>query len=303
MYSFIQEDTPAGYVIKIMPNSWQFIVFDKKGYSVDIYGDSQKLTYDIPLIIFVGSNFRIMENYDKEYHMLKVRNGSVIIPYQKMRNRTINYAFAETGILLDLVPVRIISKPTLSIMMREVDIKTTFNCLLVDETVSQDDLYIIKHRYNIRTIIHTDKIETVEEKSEKPDIFYNLNSLSQNPVFLATSHLRSMDTGSLNQLILDFELTPMDLEAIIHYIDMYLESDISERYKMRLDNLRILSNFYLQLILRNDAEVNEMIENENDPLNISYLNALLTKVKVLFSDSLDEGTILKYEEKLNSKGG
>ena len=303
MYSFIQEDTPAGYIVKIIPNSWQFIVFDKKGNSVDIYGDSQKLTYDLPLIIFVGSNFKIMENYEREYDMLKIRNGSVIIPYRKRKDRATKYAFAETNILLDLVPVRIMSKPNFSVMMREVDIKTVFNWLLVDETVSQDDLYIIEHRYNIETIIHADKIKTVEEKSENMDIPYNLNSLSQNPVFLAASHLRSMDTGNLNQLILDFELTPIDLEAIIRYIDTYLESNISKRYKTRLDNLRMLSNFYLQLLLRNDDGVTEIIENENDPLNISYLNALLTKIKVLFSDSLDENIIAKYEEKLSSKSG
>jgi len=301
MESFVKENTPAGYTIKIIPSSWQFIVFDKKGNSVDIYGNSQKFTYNFPIAGFVGVNFKIIQDYDREYNMLKIRDGSVIIPYQERGDKTVKYALAKTDILLDLVPVRIINQPNLSLMMRELDVKTVFDWLLVDSTINQSDLYVMEHRYNAKNIIHIDRIEIVEEKPESVDVSYNLNFLSQNPVFLAASHLRSMDISSLNQLILDFELTPMDLEAIIRYIDIYLENDISSRNKTRLNGLRMLSNFYLQILLRNDVEVGEIIENENDPVNISYLNTLLIKIKLLFLNSVDEDIIIRYEEKLNAK--
>jgi len=299
---FIRESTPAGYTIKIVPKSWQFIVFDKKGNSVDIYGDSQKFTYSLPVAIFVGSNFRVMRDCDREYNMLKIRNGSVIIPYQERGKKAVRYAFAKTNIALDTVPVRFLNESSLSRMMREIDVGVDFDWVLVDKTVSQNDLYVIEHRYSAKSIINTARAEVAEGSSENsPDVAYNLNFLSQNPFFLAAFHLRSMDTSSLNQLILDFELTPIDLEAIIRYIDMYLESDISDRGKTRLRSLRVLSNFYLQVILHNDDEVKEIIENENDHVNLSYLNTLLIKIKVLFSDSVYGDIITGYEEKLNAK--
>lgn len=305
MYFFIKESTPAGYTIKIMPSSWQFIVFDEKGNSVDIHENSPKLTYSLPIIIFIGENFKISRDYSKEYHLLKIRNGSMIIPYREKGDKITRYAFAATGIKLDLVPVRIVNKTSLSVMMKEIDAKTVPDWLLIDNSVSDNDLYIIKRRYHAENIIRTAQKEThiEEEGKDTGDHFYNLNILSQNPVFLTASHLRSMDIANLNQLILDFELTPIDLEAIIRYIDIYLnDPNVAARNKDGLQTLKLLSNFYLQLLLRNDNEINELIENESNSSRLYSFEALVMKVKMLLLGSSDVDIITAYEEKLKNKG-
>jgi hypothetical protein len=48
---FIEEKTPAGYTIKIMPASWQFMVFDRKGASVYVTSESKKLVQKLLLLI------------------------------------------------------------------------------------------------------------------------------------------------------------------------------------------------------------------------------------------------------------
>lgn len=309
MYFFLEEKTPVGYTIKIMPSSWQFIVFDKRGNSVDIYGDSNKFTHNLPLIIFVGQKFKIKQDYTKQYWLVKIRDGSMIVPYIDGIIRKKRYAFIKTDVNIDILPIRIICVPNISVMMKTVDSKIVPDYTLVDNSVSNSDIYIISNRYHAQNVINVDEktnIESFLEDNNDDYVFDNLNMYSQNPLFLAAAHLRAMDFSKLNQLLFDFQFTPVDLEAVLSYINAYTKKDkfgqISAHDLNMLTLLRARVNFYLQLLIDESApEISAMIEHEYDLNMLHSFKDLVVKVKLFTTDEHSKEILNNYEELLNKR--
>ena len=308
MYFFLEENTPAGYTIKIMPSSWQFLVFDKQGNSVDIYGNSKKFTNNLPLLMFVGEKFKIKRDYLKEYYLLKVRNGNMIVPYIDRTNEKSCYTFVEMKVNIDVIPVRIICVPNISVMMKTIDAKITPDFTLVDDTLSASDIFIIQNRYRAETIINVDeKTEDVPDVEDTDEyIFDNLNMYSQNPVFLAAAHLRAMDISKLNQLLFDFQLTPVDLEGIIYYLNTYIKKHkaigrntsvvtMFTRLKKRMD-------FHLLLLLNDTGpDIISMIETEEDLNMLHSFKDLIVKVRLFTSGEQNKDILNNYEALLDKR--
>jgi hypothetical protein len=130
-----------------MTSAWQYMIFDRKGNSVYMNGEAKKFVQPLPLIIFVGSGFRIRQDHTRDYHMLKVRKGVMVLPYEMASERVTRYLFIKTDIVLDALPVRIMSMPSVAVMMREVDAKVTPDHVIVDSAVNENDVFIILNRY------------------------------------------------------------------------------------------------------------------------------------------------------------
>ncbi len=223
-----------------------------------------------------------------------------MLPYEELPERETKYHFIETGMQLDAVPVRILTVRSVPVMMREVDAKIMPDYVVVDRSINENDVYIIRNRYKVDNIIHphleeSDETSGTDEDREKT---VNLNMMSTNPVFLAGIHLRAMDLSKINQLLLDFDLTALDTEYILFYIDSYLHNESDESIKSHRPMLHELYNsylFYLHLLQRNDEKIREMINSQTDLKKLAPFRTLVSKVKSIYPNREEQLLYTEYE--------
>ena len=140
----------------------------------------------------------------------------------------------------------------------------------------------------------------------------NINVISKNPVFLARVHLRNMSLPKVNQLLLDFDLTDVETQYIISFLNTMLKKvDQSEELKREEPMLLVLREsfkFYLNVILRNEKEITRIIESASDSRYLANYGTLLAKIKTQFPDTSDQLSLTNYEnmiyemkDKLKSK--
>ncbi|PKL38548.1 MAG: hypothetical protein CVV44_11750 [Spirochaetae bacterium HGW-Spirochaetae-1] len=303
---FIEEKTPGGYIIKIMFKKWQFIAFDNRGKSVYVNPESTSPVCEIPLIFFVGKKFYINEDYTRDYHILKIRKGTMILPYTDLNERSIKYIFIEKNFTIDAIPVRIKIIRDIATMIREIDIKMKPDYVIVDESITENDIIIIRSRYKAENIIHIVKEKPGPDEQEEPEAEkdVNINMMSTNPVFLARIHLRAMDLSKVNQLLLDFDLTALDAEYIVNFIDSYIEEpDDSQgnRNRAMLIELRNAFEFYLHLLQRNDQEIRTMIESQVNLKKLAPFRTLVSKVKSIYPNREEQLLYTEYENIIMDK--
>lgn len=279
---FVEERTPAGYLIKIFLNSKRFIVFDEKGNSIDIYGNSEKLIYNILLIVFVGRSFKIKPNFSKSYTLLKARDEQLILPYSEWIGQKTKYAFLPTNIHIDMVPANILLMPNISAMIRDIDFKDALDYVLVDNGVSESDMDIIKGRFHSNRIINIGALKNEASSKDGGKFFDNINVLSDNPEFLTIEHLRTGDTVKLRQIILDMELTVKDLERMLRYVDMYIKNEnFDEQTLGRLKELHAVLSFYYNIAACNEEQALSEIDNEKRDNILMAFKAIVMKVNVM----------------------
>jgi hypothetical protein len=136
--------------------------------------------------------------------------------------------------------------------------------------------------------------------------------MSDNPVFLASYHLRNMALSNLNQLLLDFELSALDTQFIIHYINDVLENKKNDpevkRNRSMIIDLQNAYVFYLALINKDSGFIKEKVEAETDYRKLSPYRTLITKIRSMGHPGADdqllytefENIVYEKEEKLRS---
>jgi hypothetical protein len=301
--NFVEERTPRGYLLKIFLEKWQFLAFDKKGKSIYVDKEGRSLLHPVPVIIFVGVSFDIKREYDRAYNLMKIRNGAMVVPYRDVRANRTKYFFLKTEKDLDMIPVRLFLVGNVAQMVRDIDASIQPDYVVVDDAVTPNDVVIIKNRYKVEEIIYIELVNNyfLAERLQIPDTdrIINLNMMSTNPVFLARIHLRNMDLAKINQLLLDFEITALDTEYILNFIQTVLDSGAEDpavqKNRPMLMDLHHAFKFYHSLLQKNEAAVRDMINSIDDPKKLTPYRTLVSKVKAMFPGVEEQKLYTEYE--------
>ncbi len=301
--NFIEEKTPKGYLLKIFFEKWQFLAFDKRGKSVYADAEGRSLLHAVPVIIFIGTSFDITRDIGREYSLLKIRDGSIIVPYLDLRDNKTKYFFLSTDKGLDIIPVRMMIVNDVAQMVRDIDIAIKPDYIAVDDGVTPNDVIIIKNRYKVDEIVYVELANNnfLAERLMIPDAdrVININMMSTNPVFLARIHLRNMDLSKINQLLLDFEITALDTEYILNFIITMLDTGKGDpnvqKNRPVLEDLLHSFKFYHGLLQKDEKTVREMIGSIDDMKKLTPFRTLVSKVKSMFPGSEEQKLYTEYE--------
>lgn len=309
---FVEEKTPSGYILKILFNKLKFQVFNSKGESISADKEGRSLLHRLPTVVFLGSIFHIERDYLKEYSLYKVRDDMLILPYRSITEKKRKHLFIHYVTSLDLIPVRVITVKSYSLILKDIPSDTDIDYLVVDESLSEIEVSVIASRYRPHEIIKvtTDKSEPLQPvQEEKESSYISINTMSDNPVFLATYHLKNMALSNLNQLLLDFDISAFDTQFIIYFINDILENRKNEpdvlKNRQMLTDLKNAYEFYLALIVRDNKTLTEKIESETDTRKLSPYRTLVSKVRsmnpgreeqLLYTEY--ENLVIEKEEKL-----
>lgn len=306
---YVEEKTPRGILIKILFKKWQFLAFDRKGKPVYTDQEGRSLVHKVPLIIFIGSTFGIVRDYEKKYLLLKIRNGSIIVPYIDNRDKMKKYFFIPTDKTIDMIPVQMLLVNNVAQLVRDVEIDMEPDHFVVDDGITSNDIIIIKSRYKVEDIIY---IELVNNYflNERMDVIVdekqvNINTMSSNPVYLAQIHLRSMDLAKLNQLLLDFDITALDTEFIVYFLEDLLNNQ-KENPEVRLnrkmlEDLRDSFKFYLYLLQRSDHEIRDLINSRTNVKTLAPFGTMISKVKSIYPGNEEQLLYTEYENMIITK--
>lgn len=301
--NFIEEKTPQGYLIKIIFDKWQYLAFDKRGKSIYVDKDRKSLLHPVPVIIFVGTTFTVISEVHKEYRMLKIRDGVIVVPYLDLKDNKTKYIFLQTDRGFDAIPVRMMPAANVPQMVREIDTGIRPDYVVVDDGVTPNDVIIIKNRYKVEEIIYSDLANNqfLAERLRIPETerAVNINVLSTNPVFLARVHLRSMELSKINQLLLDFEITALDTEYILNFIQTLLASGtrdpMVEKNRTMLEELLNSFRFYHGLLQKDEGAIRKMVDSITDKKQLTPYRTLVSKVKAMFPAPDDQKIYTVYE--------
>jgi len=305
---FAEEKTPSGYILKILFNKLKFLVFNSRGESFAADTEGRSLLHKLPTVVFLGNIFLVERDYLKEYSLLKVRDDTLILPYRNIIEKKRKYLFINYVTNIDVIPVKITMIKSYSSMLKDLPSDTNIDYLIVDESLSDTEISVITSRYRPGEIIKV--IKDISESlkpsvDEKDSDFISINTMSDNPVFLATYHLKNMALSNLNQLLLDFEISAFDTQFIIHFINDTLETRKNEPEVIRnigmLMDLKNAYEFYLALIVRDTKLVKEKIESETDIRKLPPYKTLISKVKSMNPGREDQLLFTDYENIIYEK--
>jgi len=299
---FAEEKTPSGYTLKILYNKLKFLVFNNRGESFSADKEGRSLLHKLPTVVFLGNIFLVERDYLKEYSLLKVRDDTLILPYRNIIEKKRKFLFIHYVTSLDVIPVKITVIKSYSTMFKDIPSDTDIDYLVVDESLSEVEISVIASRYRPGEIIKvsTEKSETAPSQHEEKDSSYiSINTMSDNPVFLASYHLKNMALSNLNQLLLDFDISAFDTQFIIFFINDILQNKNNEpeviRNKPMLNDLKNAYEFYLALIVRDDKILREKIENETDYRKLSPYRTLVSKVRSMNPGREEQLLYTEYE--------
>ena len=312
---FTEEKTPAGYTLKILFDKLKFLVFNNRGESFHADKEGRSLLHKLPTAVFLGGIFLIERDYLKEYSLLKVRDDTIILPYRNIIEKKRKFLFIHYVTSIDVIPMKITLVKSYSSMLKDIPSDTDIDYLIADDSLSETEISVIASRYRPGEIIRvlTEISESSQAGPEEKDSDYiSINTMSDNPVFLATYHLKNMALSNLNQLLLDFDISAFDTQFIIYFINDILENRKNEadviKNKTMLTDLKSAYEFYLALIIRDDKFLKEKVESETDFRKLSPYSTLVSKVRsmnpgreeqLLYTEY--ENLILEKEEKLRSE--
>lgn len=305
---FTEEKTPSGKLIKILFNRWQFLAFDKRGKSIYTDGEGKSLLHNVPLIVFLGNTLDFKHDYEKKYYLLKIRKGEMILPYLDRTSKKNRYLFIPVAKKLDVIPVRMIRVNNVAEMVKEYDASLKPDYIVIDEKITSNDIIIVLNRYKINenNIIPAAMTDRGFHYRDDPDLDLrtNLNVMSENPVYLAIVHLRSNDYSRIYQLLLDFELTALDTEYIMNFINSRMDSinDLENSSDLgMLKNLQNIYSFYHNLLRKSDDDVKKMITQNKSLRQMTSYRTLISKVKSQYPGSEEQILYTEYENFLLEK--
>lgn len=305
---FVEEKTPSGFTLKILFDKLKFLVFNSRGESFSADKEGRSLLHKLPTFVFLGGIFLIERDYLKEYSLLKVRDKTLILPYRNIIEKKRKFLFIHHETSIDVIPVKITVIKSYSAMLKDLPSDTNIDYLIVDESLSETEIAVITSRYRPGEIIRvvTEKIEaSPSPHQEKESDYININTMSDNPVFLASYHLKNMALSNLNQLLLDFDISAFDTQFIIHFIDDIFENRINEpeivKNKQMLTDLKNAYEFYLALIVRDTNLVKEKIESETELRKLSPYKTLVSKVRSMNPGKEEQLLYTEYENIIYEK--
>jgi hypothetical protein len=299
---FAEERTPSGKILKIMYKKGMFLLFNEQGESIYADEEGRSLLHDTPVIVFVGTTFSVERDYDREYTLLKISEGKIILPYRDMIGKKRRYIFLDTDLDTDMIPTEIKMVSGYSSMLRDIPVDTGVDYIITDSTITETEVAVITARYKPIEVIIDPGASASAEATEKQSgelEYTNINTMSENPVFLALMHLRRMSLSSLNQLLLDFDIPALDIRYIIHFIDEILEkrgdeSEVNKNINMLVE-LKNAFVFYLALVQRDEETVKDKINSEKDPRKLSPYQTLISKVRSMNPGREDQLLFTEYE--------
>lgn len=311
---FAEEKTPAGYTLKVMFKTWKFLVFNNKGDTIPADPEGRSLLHKIPLIVFVGNIFTIERDYDREYTLLKIQNEKIILPYKNLIEKKRKYLFIPMEAEMDQIPVIIQHQRSYSSMLKNFTSEADIDYLIIDGSISEIELSVIISKYKPSNVINiTEALPSDSLQTDKEDniSYISINTLSDNPVFLANMHLKKMALSNLNQLLLDFDISPLDTQYILFYIRKLLESPSAEseleKNRKTLQEIKTSFEFYLALIQKDKEGIKEIISMLTDHRKISPYRTLVSKVRSMHPGNEEqllyteyENMVLEKEEELQS---
>ena len=320
---YIEEITPKGISVKLLPEKWRFLAFSQDGAS--IYADEHNLEvlHRVPVIVFLGERFRIENNYNQELFlsMLKVSRGKLVVPYVDARNDRRQFLFLSISESVDLIPARIFHKKDIYVLVREVGGDFMPDYVIINRQFTKNDVIVITNRCPAaKIVLEEDNISGMADNASpqeaagdepSPEKEVNLNVLSENPVFLAKVHLRKPDIVKVKQLLLDFDLDAIETDYIISFIEDLLKKSETdsrlEKQKDRLISLRDSFRLYLHLLNRDSDSIAAMLQNVTDKSDLATFNTLIAKIKMVYTDKEDqllftslENMVWEMREKLQS---
>lgn len=305
---FAEEKTPSGYTLKILFKKMKFLVFNSRGESFSADKEGRSLLHKLPNAVFLGNIFLIERDYLKEYSLLKVRDDTIILPYRNITEKKRKFLFIHYVTSVDVIPMKIVMVKSYSLMLKDIPSDTDIDYLIVDESLSETEVSVIASRYRPGEIIKvtTDKSEIQKEAAEEKESDYiSINTMSDNPVFLASYHLKNMALSNLNQLLLDFDISAFDTQFIIYFINDTLDNkkDDSDviRNRSMLTDLKNAYEFYLALIIRDNNFLNEKIASETDFRKLSPYKTLVSKVRSTNPGRDDQLLYTEYENLILEK--
>ncbi len=313
MDQIIEERTPKGICLKVMLNKWKFLAFDRKGSSIYADASGTKVMHDILFIIFIGEQFVLHENRKSELAFLKIIKDKIVIPYMVLPDEKRQYVFIEKKSEFDVIPVRMKKLESVASLVRE---SQQPDYIIVDRSITKGDIVVIKNRFSGASVILAGE-KPAGAREEVPfevpsdmratDLLkeVNLNMMSDNPVFLARVHLRELDLSKTNQLLLDFDLSAVDAEYILSFIETMIkrapQKPELERNRQKLETLRESFLFYVNLLSKNDGEIRRMIDGIGGIAEVAVYNTLIAKVRPQLPETGDQLMLTEYENILFEK--
>ncbi|MDY6933457.1 MAG: hypothetical protein SVZ03_04445 [Spirochaetota bacterium] len=310
---YLEKKTPNGITLKVLFKKWNFLAFDKSGGAIYADEEQTKYLHKIPVIFFLIKNIQIEKSSESPIHFFRVVNDEIVIPYTDLRDRKRKYLFIKTNKMIDTIPVIIKIFNELAFLVRKKEAEFDPDYIFIDSNITSDDVLIIKKRFPdvIITLTNNGSGKSDEDKDsegrknrravEELDT-KNLNIMSNNPVFLAKVHLRWMAFSKVNQLLLDFDISPLEAEYILKFIESMLErSEESEELKKNQSKLKDLFEsfqFYINLLNKKNDEIKEMITKVNDQMTLVSYNTLVAKLKSFQQMEEDQLVFTEYENLL-----
>lgn len=315
---YIEEKTPNGITIKVMLKKWNFIAFEKDGKVIYADESEAKVLHRVPVLVYIGDKFNIVRKGDSELAFFKINKGKVVIPYTLNDNNIRRYLFVESELDIDILPVRIKKINDIYSLVRGKDSGLYPDYVILEGEISDEDCIIIKNRMPGVMIIQIDEsggkagandgTEGAAPANEKiKDVFSdkNLNIMSNNPVFLARIHLRDMSLSKVNQLLLDFDISSLEADYMMKFIENMLnnpEDKIEiEQNRAKLESLKDSLQFYIYLVDKSEEGVKKMINSIDDMNKLTSYSTLIAKVRTLFTAKKDLLLLTDYENLLYEK--
>ena len=306
--NFIEEKTPKGILLKILLDKWKFLAYAKNGEPIYPDLEESSLLHKVHEILFVGNRFSFHKNYDRDYSLLKIRNGSIILPYIDNDDNKTKYIFLKNNSLMDLIPARIFSTNKIYNFIKDFDNSILLDLVIVDESVLNDDIEMIKNRLGCANIIYLDDVNNysiVKKNWEKERDMINLNMMSNNPVFLSRIHFRGGKISQVKQLLFDFDLSELDTEYILSFIRSQITLFKGDESQIRMTTqLQSLENsfiFYLYLIKRENEKIIQFIKTAMDNDSLILFRTLVLKIKGLLLDKKELQNFINYEELISNQ--
>jgi hypothetical protein len=319
---YIEEKTPGGITIKVIFKSWEYTAFNRNGSVIHTNETGGNVLHKVPVIAFFGKYLSPVVNVDSELTFYKIIKNEIVVPYLELAHNKRKYLFLKSSENLDLIPVRVIKISSIYNLVRGIESGILFNYIVLDKSISKNEIVVIKNRCPSAVIIQTGIIGENEEdedrdtwnKSEEDsfkeitsesELEKNLNIMSNNPVFLAKIHLKKLALSNVNQILLDFDISSLEAEYMLRFIETMLAgkelNEEIEKARPKLEAQADAFRFYINLLNKNDIEIRKMIEKIDNVNMVSAYNTLLVKVKLLFSKQEDILLLTEYENLLFEK--
>jgi hypothetical protein len=316
---YIEQKTPSGVTIKVIFKNWEYTAFNRDGSVIHTNETDGNVLHKVPVIAFFGKYLSPVINIDSELAFYKIIKNEIVIPYLELVHNKRKYLFLKSSENLDIIPVRVFKISSIFNLVRGIENGILFNYILLDKSVSKNEILVIKNRCPSAVIIQTGIIgdeeendnkeneANVEEMTEKAipienEIEKNLNIMSNNPVFLAKIHLKKLALSNVNQILLDFDISSLEAEYMLRFIETMLTSKENdeevEKARPKLEAQADAFRFYINLVNKNDAEIRKLINEINNLNKVSSYSTLLAKVKLLFSKQEDILLLTEYENLL-----